>query len=190
MAIPRPAPGARAGAALPPGDGYELRRPHRAFGEPHVVAHVRGAIAAVRALYPDVHTLAIGDLSAPGGGKLDNHLSHRAGLDVDLGFYFHRVPDGYPARFAPATAELDLAATWALVTAFARTSHLATGVEIMFLDHAVQARLHRWARRRGTPDAQLAELLQYPRPPGALAGLVRHWPHHHDHLHVRFKPAQ
>jgi hypothetical protein len=180
----------RVGERLPSGDGYRIRRPHRAFGAPHVVDHLQAAIAIVRALYPDVHTLAIGDLSAETGGKLDNHLSHQTGLDVDLGFFFHVVPEGYPDRFVAANAELDLEATWALLTAFARTSHLDDGVQMMFLDYDIQARLHQWARKRGTPDDQLAQLLQYPRGKDSMSGLVRHWPHHADHLHVRFKALQ
>jgi murein endopeptidase len=175
------------GRPLPRDEGYRIRRPTRAYGATHVVEHLRGAIAGVRALYPDVHTLAIGDLSAPHGGKLSNHRSHQTGLDVDVGFYFHRVPEGYPDRFVAANAELDLQATWALVTAFARTTHLDDGVEIIFLDHAVQRRLHDWARKRGTPDGDLRALFQYPRDKDAQAGLVRHWPNHADHLHVRFK---
>lgn len=175
---------------LPLGDGYRIRRPQRAFGAPHVVEHLKGAIGIVRALYPDVHTLAIGDLSAEHGGKLANHASHQTGLDVDVGFFFHALPPGYPDRFVAATADLDLEATWALLTAFARTSHLDDGVQMIFLDYDIQARLHAWARKRGTPDDQLAALLQYPRGRDALAGLVRHWPNHADHLHVRFKPAR
>lgn len=174
---------------LPTGDGYRIRRPHRAYGQAHVVEHVKNAIAVVRALYPDVHTLAIGDISARHGGKLANHASHQTGLDVDLGFYFHAVPEGYPERFVAANADLDLEATWALLTAFARTTHLPDGVQVIFLDYNVQARLHQWARKRGTPDNQLAQLLQYPRGKDSVSGLVRHWPSHHDHLHVRFKPA-
>ena len=152
-----------------------------------MVAHIQHAIAEVRALYPNVHTLAIGDLSAPEGGRLANHLSHQTGVDVDVGLYFTKVPAGYPDQFVSANADLDLEATWALVTAFARTSDLPTGVQVMFLDYDIQARLHAWARKRGTPDTQLADILQYPRGKDALAGMVRHWPAHADHLHVRFK---
>ncbi len=180
----------RGGERLPSGEGYNIRRPNRAFGAPHVVEHLRDAIAVVRALYPDVHDLAIGDLSAEHGGKLANHHSHQSGLDVDVGFYYEVVPEGYPDRFAPADRDLDLEATWALLTAFARTSPLPSGVEMIFLDYDVQARLHAWARKRGTPDDQLAALLQYPRGKDALSGLVRHWPNHTDHMHVRFKPAK
>ncbi len=174
---------------LPGDEGYQIRRPSRAYGEPNVIEHLRSSIAVVRALYPDVHTLAIGDISAEHGGKLDNHKSHQTGLDVDVGFYFRRVPTGYPEHFAGADANLDLEATWALLTAFARTTDVDDGVEIIFLDYAVQKRLYDWARKRGTPDADLGSLLQYPRGKDSLAGLVRHWPNHADHLHVRFKQA-
>jgi murein endopeptidase len=187
-----PAPSGITGgfAALAQGDGYELRRPTRAYGEPHVIEHLRSTIAVVRALYPDVHTLAIGDLSAEHGGKLDNHKSHRTGLDVDVGFYFKKVPDGYPDHFVAAGKDLDIEATWALLLAFARTAQADDGVEIIFLDYAVQKKLYDWAHARGTPDDDLADLLQYPRGKDALSGLVRHWPNHADHLHVRFRPAQ
>jgi len=166
----------RGGAPLPRSEGYEIRRPHRAYGASHVVDHVQRAIAEVRALYPDVHALAIGDLSAPHGGKLADHRSHQSGLDVDVGFYFSKVPAGYPASFVEANADLDLEATWALIVAFTRTAGQPGGLDVIFLDEAVQARLYRMARKRGTPEDQLAE----------IAGLVRHWPNHADHLHVRF----
>lgn len=172
------------------GDGYVLRRPSRAYGEAHVIEHLRSSIAVVRALYPDVHTLAIGDISAAQGGKLENHRSHQTGLDVDVGFYFRKVPDGYPDRFVAANASLDLEATWALVTAFARTTSVDDGVSIIFLDYAVQRRLYDWAHDQGTPDEDLAALLQYPRGKDTQVGLVRHWPNHADHLHVRFKSTR
>ena len=54
----------------------------------------------------------------------------------------------------------------------------------------MQKRLYDWAHSRGTPDEDLAELLQYPRGKDTQVGLVRHWPNHADHLHVRFKPGR
>ncbi|HEY5945855.1 MAG TPA: penicillin-insensitive murein endopeptidase [Kofleriaceae bacterium] len=172
---------------LPGGDGYRVRRPDLAYGVPYVVDFLRHSIAEVRALYPDVHTLAIGDLSSEHGGKLAAHKSHQSGLDVDVGFYFKQVPDGYPDHFAAADDNLDLQATWALLTAFARTTDLDDGVAIMFLDYAVQRRLYLWAQKRGTPEADLEHLFQYPRGKDAQSGLIRHWPNHADHVHVRFK---
>lgn len=165
------------GEALPAGEGYRIRRPARAFGASYVVEHLRQAIALVRALHPEVHTLAIGDLSQQGGGRIGDHHSHQSGLDVDVGFYFTRVPAGYPDAFAPATADFDLEANWALLTAFARTADLPTGVQVIFVDKDIRARLYTYARSRGTPDDDL----------DAVFGLVQHWPNHTDHFHVRFK---
>ncbi|MBL0216031.1 MAG: penicillin-insensitive murein endopeptidase [Myxococcales bacterium] len=178
------------GEAMPRGDGYQLRRPQRSYGASHVVDHLTHAIAEVRALYPEVHTLAIGDLSQRGGGKIGDHHSHQSGLDVDVGFYFRRAPEGYPDTFVAANADLDLQATWALLTSFTRSADLDTGVQMIFLDYEVQARLYKFARGRGTPEADLEAIFQYPRGKDALVGIVRHWPHHTDHLHVRFKPGR
>ena len=169
---------------LEEGDGIHVRRPQRAYGEPHVVEYLRHAISEVRALYPDVPTLAIGDLSAEHGGELAGHRSHRSGRDVDVGFYFHHASTG----FENADDDLDLEATWALLAAFARTADRKDGVEIIFLDYAVQRRLYDYARSRGTPDDELAFLFQYPAGKDVMTGLVRHWPNHANHFHVRFKP--
>jgi murein endopeptidase len=161
-------------AKLAAGDGYIVERPQRAFGAPHVIVYLKSTIAEVRALYPDVPALPIYDLSAEHGGKISDHRSHQSGLDVDVGYYV-------------AHGQLDLEATWALLVAFARTADRPDGVEMIFLDYDLQRRLYTWARARGTPDSALAFVLQYPRGANELAGLVRHWPNHTDHLHVRFK---
>jgi murein endopeptidase len=169
---------------LDEGDGIHVRRPQRAYGEPHVVEYVRHAVAEVRALYPDLPTLAIGDLSSEHGGALPGHVSHKSGRDVDVGFYFHHAVTG----FQDASDDLDLDATWALLAAFARTADRKDGVEIIFLDYAVQKRLYAFAKAHGMPGDELAFLFQYPAGKDAMTGLVRHWPNHANHLHVRFKP--
>jgi murein endopeptidase len=166
------------GVHLEAGPGYTIRRPARAFGAPHVLAQLKQSIAVVRALYPDVPTIAIWDLSAEHGGKISDHHSHQSGLDVDIGFYYTHG------------TELDLEATWALLAAFARTADRDDGVSMIFLDYELQRRLYAWARARGTPDDELAYMLQYPRGKSELAGLVRHWPGHTDHLHVRWKAGR
>ena len=174
------------GEMLPTGDGYAIRRPNRAYGATHVVEHLQGAIAGVRAMY-DVHTLAIGDLSAKRGGAISEHNSHQSGRDVDVGFYFQRRPKGYPDGFVVGDAtNLDLAATWDLLVAFARTADDRGGVQAIFLDYGVQGLLYEWARDRGVSTKYLDRLFQYPDGRGA-GGLVRHEPHHADHFHIRLQ---
>jgi LysM repeat protein len=178
----------RVGERLPSGDGYRIRRLSRAFGAPHVVDHLQAALTIVRALYPDVHTLAIGDLSAPEGGKLANHLSHQTGLDVDLGFFFKKRPDGYPQSFIRASlATIHFDATWLMLTTLAGTSSNANGVERMFLSYEIQRLLYDLARKRGVDRTTLGRMFQYPRGTSANVGLIRHEPGHDGHVHVRFK---
>ncbi len=173
-------------AKLETGAGYVVRHPQRAFGEKYVVDYLRHSIAEVRALYPDVPTLAIGDISAEHGGKISEHVSHQTGVDVDVGFYFKTTID----NFATADRSFDLEANWALLAAFARTAALGDGVKMIFLDYDIQRRLYDFAKQRGTPDRELEFMFQYPRGRDELSGLVRHWPGHDNHFHVRFKPTR
>jgi murein endopeptidase len=173
-------------AKLQTGEGYVVRHPQRAYGEKYVVEYLRHSIAEVRALYPNVPTLAIGDISAEHGGKISDHVSHQTGVDVDVGFYFKTTVD----HFAPADRSFDLEANWAQLAAFARTAALDDGVKMIFLDYDLQRRLYEFAKQRGTPDRELEFMFQYPRGRDELSGLVRHWPGHDNHFHVRFKPAR
>jgi murein endopeptidase len=153
-----------------------------------VVAHLRNAILAVRGDHPRLHTLAIGDLSAQTGGSITEHRSHQSGRDVDVGFFYKRKPAVYPAEFARATAaNLNRAATWDLLVAFARTADDNDGVQAIFLDYDVQGLLFDWALDRGVDEGYLDRLFQYPDGKHGGSGLVRHEPHHDDHFHVRFK---
>jgi murein endopeptidase len=170
---------------LETGEGYVVKRPARSFGTKHLLEHLRGAIGEVRALYPNVPTLAIGDISAEYGGKISDHRSHQSGLDVDVGFYF---TSGAVTTFADAGSAFDLEANWALLAAFTRIAALDDGVQMIFLDYDIQHRLYDFAKRRGTPDHELDYIFQYPRGRDELSGLVRHWPGHGNHFHVRFKP--
>lgn len=179
----------RGAVRLPQGKGYLIRRPLRAWGTPELVDGLRDVLAAVHADHPEHHTLAIGDLSARHGGRITEHRSHQSGRDVDVGFFYTTPPAGYPASFAVASADnLDRAATWDLVVAFARTAGKPDGVEVMFLDYDVQGLLYDWAKEHGVAEARLDRLFQYPDGRDST-GLIRHEPHHDDHLHVRFRCA-
>jgi hypothetical protein len=177
----------RRAARLGEGRGYVIRRPERSYGTRHLVDLVRDVVRSVRVDHPKVHALAIGDLSVRGGGKISLHQSHQSGRDVDVGFYFKRRPAGYPDSFVVGTkANLDLAATWDLLVAFARTADDRGGVSAIFLDYDLQGVLYEWAKARGVSAGYLDRLFQYPEGKGG-DGLVRHEPNHDDHFHIRVK---
>lgn len=176
------------GAQLPHSPLYFRRRPDWVWGAQHVVDHTRRAIDAVHRKHPKVHRLAIGDISARGGGPLPGHGSHQSGRDIDLGLYFRGVPDGYPEEFVKASkGKLDAAATWALVQAFHRASKTSSGPAKIFLDYEVQGTLYKAARKSGVSRKALAGIFQYPDGRWAKNRFVQHVPKHDDHLHVRFK---
>jgi murein endopeptidase len=171
---------------LPAGDGYVIRRPWRAFGTRTTVDYVLHAIRDIRERFPDVHVLAIGDISQKTGGAITEHHSHQSGRDADIGLIYKHKPAGFPASFVTATeANLDCPATFALLSDFAETSKLDGGAQVIFLDYEVQGILYRWAKDAGVDDDKLERLFEYPHR-GASA-LVRHFPGHDNHMHVRFK---
>jgi murein endopeptidase len=178
----------RDAARLPAGEGYVIRRPQRAFGTRATVERVERALADWRDRFPDAHVLAIGDLSAEHGGAITEHHSHQSGRDIDVGLVYKIKPLAYPRSFVTATEDnLDCAATFALIAAFADTAHEDGGVQVMFLDFGVQRLLYRWALDRGIDEARLGKLFQFPNGRGASYGLVRHEPNHDNHVHVRFR---
>lgn len=173
---------------LEPGPGYFVRNSARAFGTNAVVDHLRGVVEKVRATRPKVHRLVIGDLSSEVGGFLPGHFSHQSGRDVDVGLYYRVLPPGFPRKFAPGTKDnLDFRATIELLRALAATADEPAGIEWILLDYGLQKMLHRFAAKHGADADELDRLFQYPHGPNAKRGLVRHFPKHRNHLHVRFQ---
>lgn len=173
------------------GEGAHVRRPHRAFGTRTTVEYTKRAIRETIEAHPNVHELAIGDLSAEHGGPVSDHHSHQSGRDVDLGLYYKRAPAGYPDVFIDGTeANLDLPAMWTLISKLAATARQDGGVLVIYLDYEVQGVIYRWAKRKRISDAKLERIFQYPHGRDAAAGIVRHYRNHAHHLHVRYQCAK
>lgn len=178
----------REATKLSENDGWYIRRPHRAYGTAATIGFVERVLADITDRFPDIHPIAIGDISAEQGGKISEHSSHQSGRDVDIGLIFLHKPDAYPASFVVGTAHnLDLEATFVLVEEFAKTTTEPDGAQMIFLDYDVQRLLYNWALENGEAAEYLAKLFQYPRGRNAAAGIVRHEPYHADHIHVRFR---
>ncbi len=172
---------------LPRSGHYYRRRLERTWAAAHVIDHTLNAIHEARQSFPRAHRLAIGDLSDQDGGPLSGHASHQSGRDIDVGFYYRRVPAEYPKEFVVASKDsLDAPATWALLEGFVRSAGKPGGAEKVFLDYEVQGWLYAAARKDGWSKTKLEGVFQYPDGRYAKHGIVRHEPNHKDHMHVRF----
>jgi murein endopeptidase len=168
----------QAAARLTDGKRYHLRRPWRTYATRTTVDLVRQAIVETLDDLPKAHVLAVGDLSQESGGRITEHASHQSGRDVDIGLFYKKQPKGYPASFVRATATtLDAAATWRLISNLAKTRTEDGGVQFIFLDQQLQNVLLKWAKKAGVSDKRIA----------SVVAVIRHEPHHKDHIHVRFK---
>ncbi len=170
------------GLTLPPHPGYVVRDPQRAFVTRHVANLLERGFEAVHARAPRAPAVQIRDASRPEGGPLSQHLSHQSGRDVDIAYYRQRCPSNVCGhhRLTPETLQADL--EWALLEPWLRDG----SVEYVFVEHALQQPLHEAAERAGATRAELAAWFQWPRPPDARVGVIRHVDGHDEHLHARF----
>ena len=164
---------------IPEGPGWSLRFEHRAWGTTHSVRATVEALERFSQTSDYAGRVRLWSMSRHYGGPLPDHESHQSGRDLDV-----KLPlrADLSETLAVRPAWIDLDALLALLAAFADTG----AVQRIFLDYEIQERLHAQALAQGVDPAKLEALLQYPRPPLAEAGLVRHLEGHADHFHVRF----
>jgi penicillin-insensitive murein endopeptidase len=180
ITIGQPSAGALFNAEqMPPGDRWVLVDPAHAWGTRETIDYLIASIEAVHSQFPDSHPLYIGHISAKRGGPLSPHVSHQAGRDVDLSYFYD---DEKSARwYARAHAKnLDRARTWAFVRALVTL----TDVELILIDASLQKLLREHALSIGE-DPEWVESL-FRGKPGKLRPLIVHAKGHATHLHVRF----
>ncbi len=169
------------GEPLPPHPGYVIRDRRRAFGTVETVRWLVAGFDALRAACPDAPKLRVHDLSDADGGHLVHHRSHQSGRDADMSYFFRRCGEVCRmGRIHPGL--LDVERQWTLVEHWLR----AGVVEAIFMDYELQAPLYEHARALGATPQELHRWFQYPRGPSYPLGLIRHFPKHDDHFHVRF----
>ncbi len=150
--------------------------PPGAFGTQETLDYLAAALKKVHEKFPDSPPLALGDISAAHGGHLKPHVSHQAGRDVDIGFFYRTRAEWYRRGNAD---NLDLERNWAFVRALV----IETDVEMILLDNSIQDLLQKQARALGEDPAWIDSLFHGA--PGQRA-IVRHAPGHATHFHVRF----
>ncbi len=165
------------------GKHMHIKRPRLAYGTANTVKLIERAVAQYKRRHARSPKVLIGDLSKRGGGKIPPHLSHRRGVDIDVG-YVLKGETLTTTRFKGVNQDtLDPKRTWTLVKSFLDTKQ----VRYIFMDYALQKTLYEYAKSAGASEDELDELFQYPRGRGRSHGIIRHWRSHKNHFHVRFE---
>jgi penicillin-insensitive murein endopeptidase len=166
------------GVQMPRGDHWDLTAPSCAWGTKETVDSLTHVIDKVNEQFPGSQPVQIGHISAKDGGHLSPHVSHQAGRDVDIGYYYRTIS---PHGFANANdGNLDYPRTWALV----RASLKDADVEWIFIDTAIQRGLAQYAVSVGEDAAWLDDIFQVRGKNGR--SIIRHAKGHGTHLHIRF----
>ena len=170
------------GVRLPAHRGYVIRTPARTYGTEEATRWIVDAFNAVDGKFKRTKVVRVHDISDRDGGKLRDHKSHQNGRDADISYYQEECPSN-GCRFDEfRSSQLDVARQWTLLEYWLRNGQ----AEMIFIDYRLQAKLYRYAKRKGVTKTQLDRWLQYPRGKYEPDGVIRHFPNHEDHLHVRF----
>ena len=168
------------GVQLADGPGVKIKHPEWAWGRPVTVRTLEALGAALAEAFPG-SLMVVGDLTKKGGGAFPPHKSHRGGHDADIGLF--RLGEPWKLRFTHVAPDmLDAERTWWLIRHLIDTGR----VERILVDWSLQRPLYEEARRQGVPEEVLTEWFQYPRRRWKAEGLIRHYPGHKHHLHIRF----
>jgi penicillin-insensitive murein endopeptidase len=155
---------------------YTLMSPGGAWGTQETLDYLNTAVRAVQDEFPDTPPLALGDIGARHGGPLRPHISHQAGRDLDISFYYR---DGTHWYARGTRDNLDFPRLWA----FVRALIAKTDIDLILLDHGLQEPLKEYALSIGEDSAWLDQIFSGR---GATRAIIRHAPGHATHLHLRF----
>jgi murein endopeptidase len=155
---------------------YEPVSRGSAWGTEETFAYLDAALAKVHREKPGTPPLSLGDVSAERGGRISPHVSHQAGRDVDISYFYKEGARWYRRGNAQ---NLDIARNWAFVRALVTE----TDVEMIFIDHSIQALLREHALSIGEDAAWVDSIFK-----GGAGryAIVRHARGHATHIHVRF----
>lgn len=175
------------GVQLPVRDDiYLLRRPQHAYGTQQMVDIITSAAEEVAWLVPEADPIVIGDISKHGGGPLQGHLSHRGGIDVDIGLFYN---DGEQPKYGflkLSPDQLDVDNMWILIRALLDTGE----VERILLDRSLIQVLRRHVVETGELSKEESYEI-FPLVTGKQAflydGVVHHHSGHKHHIHVRIR---
>jgi murein endopeptidase len=105
--------------------------PNRLYGHERTIHAVIAVLGAYRAAHPDAPRVVVGDISFRHGGRMDQHVSHQNGLDVDV--YYPRRDRHLGAPVT--TSQIDRPLAQDLLDGF-----VAAGAKIVFVGYATGLR--------------------------------------------------
>jgi hypothetical protein len=77
--------------------------PRRLYGNERTIRTIVSVIEAYRAANPEAPRVVVGDISFEDGGRMDAHVSHQNGLDVDI--YYPRLDGALRAPQSPSAID-------------------------------------------------------------------------------------
>ena len=155
---------------------YTLVSPGSSWGTRETIDYLNAAVQAVHDEFPDTPPLALGDIGARHGGPLRPHISHQAGRDLDVSFYYR---DGTRWYARGTRDNLDFPRLWAFVRALIEK----TDIDLILLDHGLQEPLKEYALSIGEDPTWVEQIFKGK--PGQRP-IILHAPGHATHLHLRF----
>jgi hypothetical protein len=101
--------------------------PSRLYGHERTIHAVLSVLAGYHSAHQDAPRVVVGDISFRDGGRMDQHVSHQNGLDVDV--YYPRLDRRETAPTSPSQIDRDLAQD--LLDRF-----LAAGAKVVFVGYS------------------------------------------------------
>jgi murein endopeptidase len=165
------------GVQMPGADGWRVVDPDHAWGTRETVDYLIHCLSEVEQRFPGSAEMYIGHISGRRGGHLSPHVSHQAGRDVDISYYYLPGQGRWYAKAGPNN--LDVARTWAFLKALV----IDTDVELILMDRAIQKLVREYAVAHADDRRWVDELFDGD---NKFAPLIRHAKGHATHIHLRF----
>ena len=162
-------------AVFPPMPGIYYRKNlqrHAYYGHASIVQWSIDAIARVQYYYPNGQPVVVGDLGRKYGGRIARHMSHRNGLDIDIGYYF-LMPVATDRFTTARTNTIDGKRTALLIMGLFDSKM----IDVIFIDRSLQPIILMFFKQIVKKTSYLADWNR----------CIKHWNNHKDHMHVRFK---
>lgn len=162
----------------------------RVYGTSELVDGLRWVAERLRTADPETPFLALGDLSAEGGGRAPRHRSHQNGRDADLNFFwtdaagrpvFSERMTSFDAKgrgdYAGRPVRFDVRRNWSLVAGLLTNPHFGRRVRWIFVSRGLRALLLKQAAAAGADPGLVERAARaLAQPPGSS---------HRNHFHLR-----